>query len=56
MGDLLKRLYNDATTPWVYGGDFDLMMWSNEKQGRNNFRYDDAATLRSAVNFCRLED
>lgn len=32
------------------------MLWSNEKQGGNDFRYEDAAILRNAMDYCQLDD
>lgn len=31
-------------------------MWSNEKQGGNDFKYDDATMFRNAIDFWRLQD
>lgn len=56
-GELLQSLYrNNESIPWLYGGDFNLMLWSYEKQGGNEFHFEDAALFREAIDGCRLED
>lgn len=38
------------------GGDFNLMLWSCEKQGGDEFRFEDATIFREAIGFCKLDD
>lgn len=37
-------------------GDFNLMLWSVEKQGGGDFRFEEAALFREACDYCGLED
>lgn len=55
-GELLKALYNDDDPPWLCGGDLNLMLWSNEKQGRSDFKFEEATILREALDHYKLED
>lgn len=55
-GQLLKSLYYENELPWLCGGDFNLMMWSTEKQGGADFRFDEAVLFREACDYCKLED
>uniref|UniRef100_A0A803M8Y9 Endonuclease/exonuclease/phosphatase domain-containing protein n=1 Tax=Chenopodium quinoa TaxID=63459 RepID=A0A803M8Y9_CHEQI len=55
-GTLLENLGGSCDTPWVCGGDFNLMLISSEKQGGNDFRLDEADIFRGAVASCELED
>ncbi|XP_057247591.1 uncharacterized protein LOC130589950 [Beta vulgaris subsp. vulgaris] len=55
-GELMVNLHDGTGVPWLCGGDLNLMMWSNEKQGGSEFRYEDAAILRNAMDVCQLDD
>ena len=55
-GELMKMLYKEDNKPWLCGGDFNVMMWSNEKQGGGDFKFEDAAMFREALDYCLLED
>ena len=55
-GDLMRQLREVGSGPWVCGGDMNLLMWSNEKQGGGEFNYEEAAMFREAVEYCELED
>ena len=55
-GELLKRMKSVEDVPWVCGRDLNLMLWSMEKKGGGEFRYDEADILWKAVEHCGLED
>ena len=55
-GMLLKTLARASVMPWLCGGDFNLMMMSNEKQGGDDFKVAEASILRSAVETCEFVD
>ena len=55
-GELFKRLKEEDDGAWVCGGDLNLMLWSMEKQGGGDFRYEEAEWLWEALDFCGLED
>ena len=55
-GRLLCSLYNDEGLPWLCGGDFNLMLWSSEKQGGADFNFDEAGMFRQALDYCKLDD
>ncbi|XP_057248295.1 uncharacterized protein LOC130590250 [Beta vulgaris subsp. vulgaris] len=55
-GALLKTLHNRESMPWLCGGDFNLMLWSVEKQGGGDFRFEEAELFREACDHCELYD
>uniref|UniRef100_A0A803MIE9 CCHC-type domain-containing protein n=1 Tax=Chenopodium quinoa TaxID=63459 RepID=A0A803MIE9_CHEQI len=55
-GTLLESLADDQHLPWLCGDDFNLMLCSTEKQGGADFKYNEAAIFRDALNFCNLVD
>uniref|UniRef100_A0A803MS51 Endonuclease/exonuclease/phosphatase domain-containing protein n=1 Tax=Chenopodium quinoa TaxID=63459 RepID=A0A803MS51_CHEQI len=55
-GLLLKGLWNSQGGPWLYGGDFNLLLQSSEKMGGRVFNSEEADILREAVDYCHLED
>ena len=55
-GELLRALRDGEEMPWVCGGDFNLMLWSMEKKGGNDFKFEEAAILWDALEYCSLED
>lgn len=55
-GELLKRLKEEDDGAWVCGGDLNMMLWSMEKQGGGDFKYEEAEIMWDALNFCCLED
>lgn len=55
-GALLEHLNRKLNLPWVCGGDFHLMLTSNEKQGGNGFNINEAEILRKATNTCNFID
>uniref|UniRef100_A0A803LHG7 Zinc knuckle CX2CX4HX4C domain-containing protein n=1 Tax=Chenopodium quinoa TaxID=63459 RepID=A0A803LHG7_CHEQI len=55
-GALMKSLTGVHGQPWLCGGDFNLMLTSNEKKGGRDFDNVEAEILREAVNFCELVD
>ena len=55
-GVLLKALRNANNLPWLCGGDMNLMLWSQEKQGGDGFNYENAEMFREALDYGELED
>lgn len=55
-GEMIKDLSHTSSGPWMCGGDFNLMLWSTEKKGGSDFKFDDAALFRDAIDSCGLED
>ena len=55
-GLLMQNLYREEERPWLCGGDFNLMLWSTEKQGGRDFNFEEAEILRNALDCCKLED
>lgn len=51
---LLQNLGQNNTKPWLCGGDWNLMLWQDEKQGGNPFDYAQARMFREAVDSCSL--
>uniref|UniRef100_A0A803MKL3 Endonuclease/exonuclease/phosphatase domain-containing protein n=1 Tax=Chenopodium quinoa TaxID=63459 RepID=A0A803MKL3_CHEQI len=46
---LIESLKRDSTTPWLCGGDFNLMLMSSEKMGGSVFRIDEAVKGGSSI-------
>uniref|UniRef100_A0A803MV91 CCHC-type domain-containing protein n=1 Tax=Chenopodium quinoa TaxID=63459 RepID=A0A803MV91_CHEQI len=55
-GLLLDNLHNNHSGPWICGGDFNLMLTSNEKKGGREFNIVEAEILRNVVAVCEFED
>lgn len=53
---LMEHLFRNDNMPWVCGGDFNLMIWSNEKKGGAEFNFAHAMMFRNALDHCMLED
>lgn len=53
---LIKQLGENNSKPWVCGGDWNMMLWANEKQGGADFNYGLAAQFREALDSCALFD
>lgn len=53
---LLNSLANVNRLPWLCGGDFNLMLWSSEKQGGGDFNFEHASLFQGALDHCELED
>lgn len=54
--DLIRRLYNFDDTPWVIGGDFNEILWDEEKSGGS---YRDVRLIQNlcdTLDFCGLKD
>lgn len=52
----MRMLFNDESEPWLCDGDLNLMLWSTEKQGGGDLKYEEVAILRQAIDHCKLED
>uniref|UniRef100_A0A803MKN4 CCHC-type domain-containing protein n=1 Tax=Chenopodium quinoa TaxID=63459 RepID=A0A803MKN4_CHEQI len=55
-GLLLESLKEVNDNPWLCGGDWNLMLYSGEKQGGRAFNVEEADILRAVVSHCQLED
>lgn len=53
---LLRSLRAKSDLPWVCGGDFNLMLYSHEKQGGNGFNMMEAVMFGEAMEHCQLGD
>lgn len=54
-GELLERLAEVIVGPWVCGGDFNLMLMSEEKSGGGDFDTHHAEIFRRAVTKCGFQ-
>ncbi|KAL2926785.1 hypothetical protein RDABS01_028375, partial [Bienertia sinuspersici] len=55
-GELLRNLKDDDNIPWLCGGDFNLMLSSEEKYGGDDFSTIEADIFRDALRECNLND
>ena len=53
---LLDFLKNQNTMPWIVFGDFNEIMWSNEKSGWLDRNANQMADFRDCLNRCELVD
>ncbi|XVE88624.1 hypothetical protein DITRI_Ditri19aG0084600 [Diplodiscus trichospermus] len=53
---LLQRLGSINDLPWLRLGDFNEIMWSNEKTGQCNRRENQMSMFRAALKSCGLND
>ncbi|KAL2928044.1 putative membrane protein YozB [Bienertia sinuspersici] len=51
-GNLFKNLKEEDNTPWLVGGDFNLLLMSNEKKGGKGFKIQEANIFRDAMEKC----
>ncbi|XP_021742854.1 uncharacterized protein LOC110708934 [Chenopodium quinoa] len=55
-GVLLESLKGSDDKPWLFGGDFNLMLHSGEKIGGRSFCVEEAEILRNAMSYYHFED
>ena len=54
--ELLNSLANANRLPWLCGGDFNLMLWSSEKQGGGDFNFVHASSFQEALDRSELDN
>ncbi|KAL5573023.1 hypothetical protein UlMin_022620 [Ulmus minor] len=54
--NLMKRLSDSSTLPWLCGGDLNEILFNHEKQGGNERAHYLMRNFREALNYCGLAD
>lgn len=54
--ELMEQLHLESQLPWLYGGDFNLLLTLNEKKGGNAFNARAVDIFRKAIEACNLVD